>query len=262
MANYSAIPEDVKFRKLKNFNGIMGFFHLVQAIIMLALSNNFSLPITNSYLKFDPIALKLGLVTDTLFNLRIGPMVALFLLFSAVAHIILAYVANPWYVKNLKNGINYARWYEYAFSSSVMIIIIAMLVGVYDIGTLLMMFALNASMNFFGLMMEVHNQNKQKTNWTAYIFGCIDGIFPWIVIAVFFAGSAAAAKGAIPDFVTWIYVSIFVFFNLFAINMALQYKKVGPWKDYLYGERMYVILSLVAKSALAWQVFAGTLRPV
>jgi len=37
---------------------------------------------------------------------------------------------------------------------------------------------------------------------------------------------------------------------------------VGKWKDYLYGERMYIILSLVAKTALAWQVFVGTLRPV
>jgi len=42
----------------------------------------------------------------------------------------------------------------------------------------------------------------------------------------------------------------------------LQYKKVGKWQDYLYGERVYIILSLVAKSLLAWQVFAGTLRPV
>jgi hypothetical protein len=41
--------------------------------------------------------------------------------------------------------------------------------------------------------------------------------------------------------------------------MLLQYKKVGPWRDYLFGERMYVLLSLVAKSALAWQVFGGTL---
>jgi hypothetical protein len=52
-----------------------------------------------------------------------------------------------------------------------------------------------------------------------------------------------------------------VFFNIFAVNQVLQYKKVGRWRDYLYGERAYVVLSLVAKSLLAWQVFAGTLRP-
>jgi hypothetical protein len=45
----------------------------------------------------------------------------------------------------------------------------------------------------------------------------------------------------------------------FAVNMWLQYRRVGRWRDYLFGERVYVLLSLVAKSALAWQVFAGTL---
>jgi hypothetical protein len=56
--------------------------------------------------------------------------------------------------------------------------------------------------------------------------------------------------------------TLFVFFFSFALNMVFQYKKVGKWRDYLYGERVYILLSLIAKSALAWQVFAGTLRPV
>ena len=43
--------------------------------------------------------------------------------------------------------------------------------------------------------------------------------------------------------------------------MVLQYRKVGPWRDYAFGELAYIVLSLVAKSLLAWQVFAGTLRP-
>ena len=41
--------------------------------------------------------------------------------------------------------------------------------------------------------------------------------------------------------------------------MVLQYKRVGPWRDYLFGEAVYVLLSLTAKSALAWQIFASTL---
>jgi hypothetical protein len=41
--------------------------------------------------------------------------------------------------------------------------------------------------------------------------------------------------------------------------MFLQYKKVGRWKDYLFGERIYIVLSLLAKTALAWMIFAGTL---
>ena len=56
--------------------------------------------------------------------------------------------------------------------------------------------------------------------------------------------------------------TLFVFFNIFAVNMVLQYKKVGPWKDYLFGERTYIVLSLLAKTVLAWIIFAGTLAPV
>ena len=135
-----------------------------------------------------------------------------------------------------------------------------MLCGIYEFSSLLLIFALNATMNLFGLMMELHNQTTQKTNWTAYIFGCFAGIIPWIVLGVYFFGSVMLAEGNFPEFVIGIFFSLAIFFNIFAINMVLQYRKKGKWADYLYGEKVYVILSLTAKTALAWQVFAGTLR--
>lgn len=235
---------------------------MAQGVLMLLLSNDFSLPVSASFLKFDTAVSKIVPAPETLFNLRIGPMVAAFLFISAIAHFL---VASPgifdWYARNLRKGINYARWIEYSFSASVMIVVIAMLVGVYDIASLILIFALNAMMILFGLMMELHNQTTQKTNWTSFWFGSIACVVPWVAIAIYLIG-AGNGNGGVPSFVYWIYVSIFLFFNVFAINMVLQYKKIGPWSDYLHGERVYIILSLVAKSALAWQVFAGTLRPV
>jgi hypothetical protein len=62
-----------------------------------------------------------------------------------------------------------------------------------------------------------------------------------------------------PGFVYGIFVSLFIFFNMFAINQWLQYKRIGRWADYLFGERVYLILSLTAKSALAWQMYGNTL---
>jgi hypothetical protein len=143
-----------------------------------------------------------------------------------------------------------------------MIVLIGMLCGVYDLGALIMAFILTAVMNLCGLIMEIHNQLTVRTNWTSYVVGCIAGIAPWMVIAIYFFSSLAQAEGGVPSFVYIILPTLFVFFFSFALNMVLQYKKVGPWRDYLFGERVYILLSLVAKSALAWQVFAGTLRPV
>ena len=79
---------------------------------------------------------------------------------------------------------------------------------------------------------------------------------------LYFVG-AVNSGGAKPSaFVYAIVPILFVFFNIFALNMVLQYKKVGPWKDYLFGERVYIILSLLAKSILCWLTWTGTLAPV
>jgi hypothetical protein len=85
---------------------------------------------------------------------------------------------------------------------------------------------------------------------------------PWVVIMLYFVGAVSSGEAKPPPFVYAIVPTLFVFFNIFAINMVLQYKKVGPWKDYLYGERVYIILSLLAKSTLCWLIFTGTLAPV
>jgi len=251
------------FSSLRRFNGIMAALHFAQGLLMLFLSSyGNKWPITTTHLAFEPTTQSLQPVTQTWVQVEFAYMVALFLFMSAVAHLLISTLLYKRYTHFLGKHMNPYRWYEYALSASVMIVIIAELMGIYDLGTLLALFTLTAVMNLMGLMMELHNQTTPKTDWTAYIIGCIAGVVPWIVIAIYFGGSLVAAEGGVPNFVIGIFVSLAVFFNLFAVNMLLQYKKVGKWKDYLYGERVYILLSLVAKSALAWQVFSGTLRPV
>ena len=256
------MTEEKKYNGLRRFNLFMGFLHLVQGILMIVLSNDKAYPIFTNFLKFD--LEKMALVPDPklAFELPFGPAVAVFLLLSAVAHIFLATVGYKLYVSFLKKGMNPVRFYEYALSSSVMIVLIGMLVGLYDLGAIILIFGINAMMNLFGIMMEYHNQHTEKTNWTSFVYGSIAGIIPWIVIVLYFLGSLAGEGGKPPAFVYAIIPTLFVFFNIFAVNMVLQYKKVGPWKDYLYGERVYIILSLAAKTVLAWIIFAGTLAPV
>jgi hypothetical protein len=250
------------YRGLRRFNVIMGLLHLVQGILMIVLSNATTYPIYTNFLKFDLAARALVPDPKLAYELRFGPAVAAFLLISAVAHLSLATFGYGWYVKNLKKGMNPARFYEYALSSSLMIVLIGMLVGVWDLGTMIVMFGINAMMNLFGIMMELHNQTTKKTDWTSFIYGCIAGIIPWIVIVTYFLSAISSSGAKPPAFVYAIIPTIFVFFNIFALNMFLQYKKVGRWKDYLFGERGYIVLSLLAKTALAWMIFAGTLAPV
>jgi hypothetical protein len=250
------------FLGLRRFNAIMGVLHLVQGILMIVLSNDTTYPIYTNFLRFDLDTFSLTPDPQLAYELLFGPAVAAFLLLSAIAHFALATFGYRWYVDKLRQGMNPARFYEYALSSSLMIVLIAMLVGIYDLGTLIVMFGINAAMNLFGVMMELHNQTTKRTDWTSFIYGCIAGIIPLIVIVMYFLGAVSSAGAEPPGFVYAIIPTIFVFFNIFALNMFLQYKKVGRWKDYLFGERIYIVLSLLAKTALAWMIFAGTLAPV
>jgi hypothetical protein len=256
------MEKEKKYLGLRRFNLIMGFLHLMQGLFMILVSNDTTYPIFTNYLNFDMETFSLAPKAALFYELPFGPTVALFLLLSAVAHFTLATFGYRWYVRNLEQGMNPARFYEYALSSSLMIVLIGMLVGIWDLGALILIFGLNAMMNLFGILMELHNQTTKRTDWTSFIYGSIAGIIPWIVIVLYFLGAINSGEQKPPDFVYAIIPTIFVFFNIFAVNMVLQYKKVGPWKDYLYGERVYIILSLVAKTALAWQIWLGTLAPI
>ena len=196
---------------LRRFNFIMGFVHLIQAILMLMLSTDFSLPITSSFQVFDPSAGQLVPLHETILEIGIGPIVAVFLLMSAIAHFLISSPGiNQWYANNLGKGINHARWMEYSLSSSVMIVIIAMLVGVYDIASIILIFSLNTTMILFGWVMEILSQNTERTNWIPYWFGVFAGAVPWIVIAIYLIGAGNEAGGP-PAFVYAIFFSMFLF---------------------------------------------------
>ncbi|MCU0485048.1 MAG: heliorhodopsin HeR [Anaerolineales bacterium] len=258
----SSTTMERKFIGLRRFNVIMGFLHLVQGIFMILVSNATTYPIFTNYLNFDMATRTLSPNPQLLYELRFGPAVAAFLLISAVAHFYLATIGYTRYVANLKKGMNPIRFYEYALSSSLMIVLIGMLIGLWDLGAIILIFAVNATMNLFGIMMEYHNQYTKKTDWTSFIYGSVAGIVPWIVIMLYFVGAVNSGDAKPPAFVYTIVPTLFVFFNIFAINMVLQYKKIGPWKDYLFGERFYIVLSLAAKTVLAWLIWTGTLAPV
>jgi hypothetical protein len=248
-------PGDERYRGLRRFNAAMAVAHAVQATAMVLLANDFALPVVTTFLDGPPgDAVTADRLTEQ-FTIRLGPAVAAFLAISAVFH---AIVVTSWGFRAYRNELdaqrNRFRWVEYSLSASLMIVLIAQLTGISDIAALLALFGVNASMILFGWIMEVTNPPGRPRWWTPLVFGCIAGAVPWIAIGVYIIGPAE-----VPGFVYGIFVSLFVLFNCFAVNQLLQYRGVGPWRRYEFGELVYVWLSLVAKSALAWQVFANVL---
>lgn len=248
--------DDRALARLRPFNLVAGVFHLVQGVAIIVLSNDFSLPVTATFAAGPPGTPVSGDQLEELFSYPLGFAVAAFSLLSAFFHFL---VASPWgwprYRRELSEGRNRFRWVEYSMSASLMIVLIAGITGITDVVALLALFGANAAMIFFGWEMETKNRAGERVDWSPFVFGSILGAVPWIGIFIYLVG----AGGEVPNFVYAIFVTIFIAFNCFAVVQLLQYRARGGWADYLRGERTYIVLSFVAKSLLAWQVFANTL---
>ncbi len=250
--------------RLRVYNIVAGSLHLVQAvafaIILTLLSTQVLFPVTADYLAGPPGA-PIPPEHVTIFEINIGVGVVVFLALSAFFHFL---ISTPWFFGRYKQGVllnrNYFRWTEYSLSSSIMIWLILAINGVTDFAALFAVFTVNAAMILFGALQEKYEQ-PGSGGMLPFIFGSMVGSVPWIIILIYLLRPGSANDVAPPGFVIGIVISLFVFFNTFAVNQWLQYKQVGKWKSYVQGERAYITLSLIAKSALAWQVFSGSIVP-
>ncbi|MGA8986851.1 heliorhodopsin HeR [Aeromicrobium sp.] len=242
--------------RLRAFNLVMGLVHAISASVMLALSNSFSIDVVSLFQNAQPGGELDPARLDAIGGLPIAALTVAFLYVSAFFHLL---IASPlgWhrYEREIANGLNRFRWVEYSISSTLMIVAIALLPGLQDIASLVAIAGANVAMILFGWIMEVANPPlRTSTWWTPFTMGSIVAAVPWIAITIYLAGGSN-----VPSFVYVIFVSIFVLFNCFALNQLLQYRGRGRWSNYLFGERVYVWLSLIAKSVLAWQIFVNTL---
>lgn len=253
------MKKEITPNSLRKVNIYAGVLHLVQMVAVLLLSNDFTLPINATYMSGPPGTTFAEPVV--LFNTPVGLTVAIFLGLSALAHFI---VASPKFFPRYSAGLlakrNYFRWVEYSISSSVMIVLIAQVTGVADVIAIIALFGVNASMILFGWLQEKY-ENPGNGGWLPFIFGCIAGFVPWLALLFTVFSIGGVSDTSAPTFVYIIVLTIFLFFNSFALVQFLQYKQIGRWRNYLQGERTYITLSLLAKSALAWQIFANTLIP-
>lgn len=248
---------DAQIKPLRKWNIAAGLLHLASLVAILFLANKFVLPVTATYMTGPPGSTFTNPIL--LFSTNVSYTIALFLGLSAFFHFFVSSKQIfPKYAQGLKENKNIFRWVEYSLSSSVMIFVIAQLNGISDYAALLAIFGVNVSMILFGWLQEQYTKPGDG-QWLPFIFGCIAGIIPWIIIVIQLFSPSGPAGISAPGFVYGIVISLFLFFNCFAWVQYKQYQAKGKWANYLRGEKAYIILSLVAKSLLAWQIFAGTL---
>jgi hypothetical protein len=232
--------------------GLTGL-HLVQAAAIVALAGDFAISVTSSFPEGPPGAPQPA--PSSLFDVPIGWATAIFLCLAAIDHLMTGTISRDVYERDLRRGINRFRWVEYSLSATLMVILISFYSGITGIDAIIAVAGANIAMILFGWIQELMNPpGRDKTTMLPFWFGTLAGLAPWVAIVVNVLGAEM-----VPGFVYGIVVAQFVFFFSFGLNQWLQYRGVGRWADYAFGEKGYLVLSLVAKSVLAWQIFGGSL---
>lgn len=251
---------------LHAWNKWLAIIYAVQGVAILLLSTAKVFPLNVSYLTVDELATEaagnqvLALATRTLADVNVAYLLAVVLFIAALTHGFAAWWCRKFYENDLNRAVNRMRWISGAANASLVLVVIAMLAGVADLSSLLMIVGLTVVANLIGLFVDVLNAAKSKVGRLAPVTAVVAGLAPWVATAVYLI-SAGLYGGQVPKFVCWIFISLFILFGFMIFNAWMQYKKQGKWANYLYGERICIILSFVAITALAWQVYFGALKP-
>ena len=238
---------------LRRWNLGLAVLHAAQAVLIIVMASDFAITVTSTFPQGPPGT---RLTTpESLFEVPIGAAIAVFLLLAAFDHLATATFARSTYEADLGRGINRFRWVEYSFSATLMVILIGFYSGITDIAAVVAVIGANVAMILFGWLQERMNPpGRATTTMMPFWFGTVAGVAPWVGIWVNIIGAET-----VPGFVYGIVVAELLFFFSFALNQWLQYRGVGRWRSYLYGEKVYLVLSLAAKSILAWQIYGGSL---
>jgi hypothetical protein len=242
-----------RLRRLRVWNVGLTVLHAAQAAAVLVIASDFAIDLTTAY-PAGPPGTEVP-QAEAAVGVAVGPAVAAFLALAALDHLLTGVVLRGRYERSLARGVNPFRWLEYSLSSTVMVVLVALYAGITQVSAVIPIIGANVAMILFGWVQERTNPpGRRPADLAPFWFGCVAGAAPWVAITVNLVGS-----DDVPTFVYVIFFSLFAFFMSFAVNQWLQYRQVGPWRDYGFGESVYLVLSLAAKSALAWQIVAGSL---
>ena len=238
---------------LRTLNGVAALAHLGQAVAATGLVAKTD---KNSY-KW-PIAFPgwLKIMDSQTRGVNLGWLIPPFFLLSSVNHSVY-YLSESYRNSVIKSRTNPLRWIEYSLSAGLMTFILGNLSGVLELRSLLSLVLSNMAMQYIGWEIEVRKANGATTRELIglTLIGWLIYMSIWLQVVMSFATVVTLdSKVKAPVIIYAIMTSLFGLFCSFGINQILYIADKISFEKYEMG---YVVLSLAAKSVLAWQFLGG-----
>ena len=196
-----------------------------------------------------------------LFSLNLVYVVAALLLVPIVVHALVATVRRERYGASIQKGKNTWRWTGVAIKSSLMLIILALLAGMTDVASLLLLTAVATSVFVCGLAVEAYDVYKPASSRVAAVLGVAAAAVALLGVGLYLLASAVFGSASVPGYLWLLFGLTAAWFASMIANTHLVNSKVGKWANYIYGEVWHLALSFVATTVFVWVVFIAVLKP-
>ena len=254
---------DQNMSGLRLYNRVAGILHLVQAVglgTLLALVENQFLYSVNRAFPLSAGAAGAENGAIELFSINFGLGLVFALALSASFHFLISSrFFFDRYSRGLRLNRNNFRWTEYSINASVLLFLAAQMSGISNVVSLVAIFGLSTSMVLFCALQEKYEQ-PGSGGFLPFIFASLFGFISWVIIGTGFVATENSTSAA-GSFASQAAALLFAFFLAFGINQFFQSKRIGRWKDYLRGERVFIFLSLLSKTGLVYLLIDVLLLP-
>jgi hypothetical protein len=180
-------------------------------------------------------------------------------------HIQYATIANEMRGHEIPRLVHWLRFVEYSCSASVMLVGIALLTGITDVNELVCIFTLCAVTQLLGLLCELNMHTDQHYQAVlAHVAGWLTFVISYGTIASHYLTSiytTTRQDQLVPWWVHLIIISMSIMFSMFGFVQVARILLPDLCTAYV-AENLYVVMSLLTKTALGWMILGIALRPV
>jgi hypothetical protein len=255
--------------KLARWYKWLGFVLFVEGLAVVLLSKSVTAPITLQYPAVDTLASEsnghrmIGLASRHLADVHMGWVVATFLIVFATVSLMMATLYRKYLDVAAERGVNVFRSLAMGLGGGLMVAAIALVSGISSLAMLVTLFGATLFGALLGLGAEVlvARNGGVKPRLAHFLcgLGIVSALFPWVVFAANVLG-ANLWSGDIPSYLYSIYACQFVLFGSVLLATHYRLKRQGKWADALYTDRGFLLLSFIAATLLAAQIFVGVLK--
>jgi hypothetical protein len=257
----------LKITDVYKINYILTGFYFVQFLLIFIYSHPYSLPISTSYITNDQLLNNgygnhlISAATSHLFDVNIKTVIIIILIFSFLVYAWLATLNRYNYEKQLRQHKNIFKWINGGVSYGLIFVSVGLLGGIYDITTLIILFIMPIILNYIFLNEEYSSDKRTYKQWPWLLLKFIITIIPIAIISWYLCSAIIYGTQAIGTYFYFIFATVVLLYLANIINQILQLNQKNKWQKYIYGEQIFIVLELVIKTAIIWQVFAGVLHP-